>query len=169
MRSTEQTEQAISALLSSTNCWDLVARFLFTFSRFEYALKESGYARTSKYGVVEPHWDKFAEQLPNFRSIRNPDFKAALKYLIYDPPKRQVLRNGRVVWESQKQKAENNVQVLQLVRQVRNNTFHGGKIPFTEDRDRRLLNAALAVLVWALRNDFSVYSAFFSPFVYAAA
>ena len=130
----------------------LAYEFLGTFARCEYALKDSGFAKGSA-ASVEANWDTFATAIDwHFRRVNDEDFKVAVHFLLTEPPRKQVLRNGRVDWKESP--PDNNLpkvqQVLLMVRRIRNNLFHGAKVWSPEyanrARDIKLVKAGLVVL-----------------------
>ena len=126
--------------------------FLGNFARCEYALKGSGFARGNA-NSVEADWDAFARAVDwHFRRVDDPAFRAAVDFLLSEPPRKQVLRDGHVRWKEAPPdrnlpKAQ---QVLLMVRRVRNNLFNGAKVWSPEygnrARDIHLLKAGLTVL-----------------------
>lgn len=130
----------------------LAYEFLGTFARCEYALKGSGFAKGGTTSV-EANWDAFAIAIDwHFRRVSDEAFKKAVLFLLTEPPRKQILRNGRIDWkvsppDPNLPKAQ---QVLLMIRRVRNNLFHGAKIWSPEydnrERDIRLVEAGLLVL-----------------------
>ena len=131
------------------------------FSRFECALKRSGYHYGD--GDAKPNWEKFAAALgPDFfDEVRN---QGIAQVLIDNPPKKQVVQNGYVDWQPATQ-ATNTTELFVYIRRVRNNLFHGGKYPSGPvrdmSRDQELLLQSVAVLELALRHvpDVAAYFA----------
>jgi hypothetical protein len=76
----------------------------------------------------------------------------AVNYLLTNPPKKQVWKNNMLEFSdtSPDRNLSQAEQVLVLVRQVRNNLFHGGKfLPLPagdNDRDQLLIRYSLTVL-----------------------
>src|SRR5687767_7279271 len=110
---------------------ELGFEFLDVFSRMEYALKATGSYALKKGKGVDPWWDKFANHIDQaFRSIKDDELSAAVEYLHARPPRKQTVQNGKIEF------IDNNFhldqtktrQTLLIVRAVRNNLFHGGKI-----------------------------------------
>lgn len=135
---------------------ELVIGFTGIFSRYEYALKNSGFAKGNE-NKVDPDWDEFSRSIADeFDKVDDAGFREAVNYLVTYPPRKQVFIDQRVVWkESPPDGAlRASAQALLMVRRVRNNLFHGGKywIPDDERRDRneKLVKAALAVLLACL-------------------
>lgn len=130
----------------------LAYEFLGTFARCEYALKCSRFAKGGS-NSVEANWDDFASAIDwHFRRIKDDVFQSAVDFLLTEPPRKQVLRDGRVTWndsppDKNLPKAQ---QVLLMVRRIRNNLFHGAKVWSPEygnrNRDIQLLEAGLVVL-----------------------
>lgn len=60
---------------------ELAGEFFLAFSRFEFALKASGFARQTDRGI-EPDWDGFADSIHgSFDPAITSDLKAAVEYL----------------------------------------------------------------------------------------
>ena len=138
----------------------LVLRFLAVFSRFEYALKRAGYLKKSEN--AEPNWDTFANKLKgDFKRVQETSFKEAVKYLLQNPPKTQIVSGKQLDWTNNKQGDGESKEryILRLIQTIRNNLFHGGKYPtgpmYDTARDQNLLTNALIVLKQCLElgND----------------
>lgn len=130
----------------------LVCESFAVFARAEYALKEAGFCkpRHSRDNGAEPDWDRFAREIANkFEVNQSQEVSEAIDYLLKQPPQRQVIQNGVMTWRPIRLN-ENfplSGQVLQTVRMVRNNLFHGGKhTPHSPPgRDEKLVRSALEV------------------------
>lgn len=138
-----------------------VLQFFVTFSRFEYALKQAGFVRGDQ-SYATPDWDRFARERGNalFAEAENIELTEAITLLLREPPQRQIVRNNKVTWEQNaKRNGEGNAQyLLRLVKDVRNNLFHGGKYPSRnvsgqELRNSRLLRACSTILEACLALD----------------
>ncbi len=131
---------------------ELSYEFLGTFARCEYALKGAGFAKGGA-NSVDPDWNSFAKSIDwHFRRVKNPEFVEAIDFLLKEPPRKQVLRDGLIAWKESPPdpKLPKAQQVLLLVRRIRNNMFHGAKVwsPDYDNRERdvKLVRAALTVL-----------------------
>lgn len=131
---------------------ELACEFLGVFSRLEYALKATIYG-TENEGRVEACWDRFANDIDEaFRQIAHDEFKAAVDYLLGQPPRKQVRREGALTFQEQTVDKNQTIaqQILLMVRTVRNNLFHGGKyLPVGEietGRNEVLVSHSLEVL-----------------------
>jgi hypothetical protein len=120
-----------------------------TFARFEYALKAAGYHKGE--GNAEPDWSKFAASVSSlFENPSDPSLSEAISYILSHPPKKQLIIGGSLAWSEVEPTA--NIQadlVLQYVRRVRNNLFHGGKFNdrwFEPERSELLLKHCLTIL-----------------------
>ncbi|MER9368175.1 hypothetical protein NKI66_19485 [Mesorhizobium sp. M0518] len=124
---------------------------LRVFSRFEYALKDSGFGKANRRNVVEADWDRFASnelKAPFFAAVRA---KALAPTLMANPPSRQVLQGGTLGWDTTAPPA-NVAELMGAVRRVRNNLVHGGKSGDKDsDRNDSLIAEAIEVLLEALR------------------
>ena len=144
---------------------ELLLDFFLTFSRFEYALKVSGFFKMpdqSRYDPrcppsAEPDWDSFAVSLRGFfLEDRTERLRQACEYLLESPPDRQVIiRDGcgwATAWETPiRPRHETDIEfILRMARRVRNNLFHGGKhnIELHEETERteHLLRCSLTIL-----------------------
>jgi len=132
---------------------DLVLDFFWKFSVFECALKREGFLRDGGSDSAEPNWRKFGDSIRGrFGEVSAEGFQEAVRALTAASPCRQVVREGRLDWESLQRRPEESEEgfVLRLVRTARNNLFHGGKYPdgpiAEVARDKTILMAALRVL-----------------------
>jgi len=144
---------------------DLLLNFFLTFSCFEFALKSSGLykqpGRNDDPNIgyrAEPDWDNFARRLSGrFQIASSPQLAEACEYLLLNPPWREVVANGALMWDAA---AESNAlsdveKLIRYIRRVRNNLFHGGKfstLPVSDHRrNAELMEYSLIVLAECLR------------------
>ena len=137
---------------------ELLLDFFLTFSRFEYALKNSGFFvkhadRPNGPQPAEADWDTFAVSLRTvFDSSKSDEMREACRYLLESPPNKQVIVNGAPAWETPTLGAAvSDVEFLiRAARIVRNNLFHGGKYNIelheTTERTEKLLHSTLVVI-----------------------
>ncbi|WP_145930967.1 hypothetical protein [Immundisolibacter cernigliae] len=135
---------------------ELVCEFFAVFSRFEFALKDSGFIRAHK-GHAEPAWRDFSASIAATFSVtaRSP-LDSAIAFLLGEPPMVQV---SRCDWEHKRLHGNTDTErALDAVIRVRNNLFHGGKYtPHSPPgRDEALVRASLAVLYACLEQDESL-------------
>ncbi len=132
----------------------LVCQFLLVFSRFEFALKQKGYARMQRDRLTVK-WKEFAQDTQNRNSwVPSEAARKALQPLLERPPARQILENGRLVWEHATAPAQVHIPLewfVEMIYRVRNNLFHGGKWPPEPARDAELLRASMVVINECLR------------------
>lgn len=147
-----------------------VVQFLSFFCRFEFALKRAGFLMHEgrhENQDAQASWDAFADELgKSFLELvsANPDGR----FLVECPPRRQIVRDGQLGWDPEEPrlpaKPEDTKRLFVYVRRVRNNLFHGGKVPFDTHRDTELILSALKILQLALeRAPQEVRDAFNSP------
>lgn len=119
---------------------NLLLRYFLNFSRFEYAMKVGGFGAI-QYGAYHPSWAALK------RAMReNPlpvGLRAAHQYLWDFPPNKQTERHVWVPIEPRDDWAF----VIDCVKTVRNNLFHGGKIPFRSNRDTELISQCDRILM----------------------
>jgi hypothetical protein len=132
---------------------ELACEFLAVFARMEYALKATGKYAAGGEDRVSANWDRFANDIDeSFCAVEDERFRRAVDYLLTQPPRKQVLRQGAVTFVDQQidTKQLKAQQTLLMTRSVRNNLFHGGKhLPDGEreaGRNAQLVSSALAVL-----------------------
>jgi len=145
--------------------------FFLAFSRFECALKNSGFADGSADGV-DPAWDRFASR---HRHAFNPDsgvrLRAACDYFISHPPMKQVLNGSSLGWAGSHKLGTHPLLcwLVTMLRRVRNNLFHGGKFPMPIGpisdpvRDSLLIEHSLVILCACLALDSGVQQKFQEP------
>lgn len=120
-----------------------------TFSRIEYSLKSSGF--NCGNGDAKANWEKFALEIePLIATPYSVELKEAIKYIMGEPPKKQVILNGTLEWKVSEPSTNSNADKLLLyIRRIRNNLFHGGKFNgdwFEPERSELLLKHSLVVL-----------------------
>lgn len=145
--------------------------FFKVFSRFEFALKESGHVRAVGDGNdAQASWDDFAAKLDDtlgkgvfFDYVRT---SGQAPTLLERPPKKQVCHGQSLSFVAPKKHATNSIELFNFVKRVRNNLFHGGKSgdpdADTDDpkRNEKLIAEARWVLEEAIRHHEFVRNAF---------
>ena len=129
----------------------LVWRFFLAFSRFEYALKCSGYLRQDRNGAVFADWQRFAlTHRQTFVADQNDEVRIACNYFTKRPPRQQTLIHGVLGWRNSNPLGKTPLLcwLVTMVARVRNNLFHGGKFPWRVDpvRNSTLVRHALVLL-----------------------
>jgi hypothetical protein len=84
--------------------------------------------------------------------------KEAVALLQSEPPKKQVVSDGRLAWSADRYTGSFDLaRIFDLVRRVRNNLFHGGKFPEGPEadisRDQKLLDAGIVIMQACLDFD----------------
>lgn len=128
---------------------ELGLRMFQTFARMEYALKAAGYHRGD--GPAKPDWDRLGRDCDQcFRETNSPELRAAIDYIMDEPPRKQVIEEGRLAWKEVVAHGQTRgEQLLVYIRRIRNNLFHGGKFNghwFASERSKTLLCHSLTVL-----------------------
>ena len=134
--------------------------FLALFARWECALKSTGYARPGHFQHALADWDRFATDHEGaVAALADAEFVAARTFLLASPPKQQVLNNGTVEWRDNPRRPNesDSSYLFRVVRDVRNNLFHGGKFVTGPEpelaRDRALVDHATRLLESAASID----------------
>ena len=144
---------------------DLLLNFILTFSCFEFALKSSGLYKPPGRNDdpntgyrAEPDWDSFARSLRGrFQTASSPHLAIACEYLLMNPPWREVVANGVLMWDAAavSDTLSDVEKLIWYIRRIRNNLFHGGKFSTLPVSDRRrnseLMEYSLVVLRECLR------------------
>ncbi|EJB8525881.1 hypothetical protein MW348_006207 [Pseudomonas aeruginosa] len=100
--------------------------FFYSFSRFEFSLKENGYLKSNRPGVrAEPGWDTFVQDHSDKYSLS----QSATALIEQSPEQQIVLPGSELGWRPVNLEQHNNdlARVAHLLKTVRNNLFHGGK------------------------------------------
>ena len=142
---------------------ELAYIFFKRFARFEYALKAAGF--NNGEGEAKPNWDAFAKSIrPNFEHVQAQLLKDATTYILTNPPKKQIVENGKLGWDRSLCRSPYDAdKLLVYVRRVRNNLFHGGKFNghwFEPERSAELMKYSLIVLEACLDASEAVNEAF---------
>jgi hypothetical protein len=150
----------------------LVLNFFEKFSRFECALKKAGFVKGDSNGGASPAWNEFADTFgEKLDAVKDEEFASAKSFLLLEPPRKQAFVAPKSVrWEPNPRRGnESDARyLLRLVRDVRNNLFHGGKYPVTDGgpisdeslRHAKLLRACLTVLNQCRSLDAAIGNAF---------
>jgi hypothetical protein len=144
-------QAAITRIAAATDrrlAWE----FFVLFSRFEYALKRSGFLKTRP--AAEADWDRFALVVHNaFSRLEHGAVRQAVQYYEQHPPRKQLQEGGHLRWSEPLSHGDGENQLVYLCRAVgvvRNNLFHGGKFPqmpiADPSRDQHLLTHARELL-----------------------
>lgn len=146
----------------------LINDFFIIFSRFEYALKTSGFANGDEDRVIA-NWETYASAIrQDFdNSIKSESVQDAIVYLTQHPPRVQNYSNGNLGWHERI--FETNQPLINKLclslRDIRNNLFHGGKFSgnYQEDISRNyiLLKSAIKILNHWLQLNQTVEQNFF--------
>ena len=139
----------------------LACEFLYVFCRFEYALKRTSFLKKGQGGGAEPNWDRFSavldKEMKSMETESN-EFHEAVGYFFNHPPKKQIVNEeGHLEWKDEiiPEDQRNFGKLLMLVRRVRNNLFHGGKVRgeyiYGSERDEELIKSGLVILMGCLR------------------
>lgn len=146
-----------------------VFRFFAVFSRAECALKRY-FPKKGKYGEATAGWNDFADAVAaQLSQIGSSAYHDARDYLVTNPPQRQNIVGGRPVWRPNARRDDETDAryLLRVIRDVRNNLFHGGKYEHGAAdelaRDRSLLDAATIVLAACIKLDARVERVFHEP------
>lgn len=134
----------------SANLDSLAFRFFKLFAQYEFTLKERCYFQADRSGNVIVDWNRFANQEIGMHFMDELGaLRLAAEYILDQPPKRQVVEEGRVVW-ADVPTTDKSVQALfGHISRVRNNLFHGAKFNgtwFDPKRSELLLTHSLSIL-----------------------
>ncbi len=132
--------------------------FIF-FSKFEYALKEAGLFKKEQVRA-EPDWGEYINSLSEL-SLDDLSVSDDAKYLIKNPPKNQIINNGKLGWK--KINLTCLCDAINACKRVRNNLFHGAKPSNSgndTERNKKLLKGSMDILKKTLENNESVKGIF---------
>lgn len=124
---------------------DDAIRFSFAFARIEFALKSTGFFAVGGSREAIPNWDQFATSIDDIEEAATGDLAEAISYMYRKPPMAERVRDRTVGFEPAIPAVRSNVELFRMIRRVRNNLFHGGKVPY-RDRDDELVRSSLSIL-----------------------
>lgn len=104
----------------------LACEFFAVFSRFEYAMKESGHVYRNRFGRAAPDWHGFATAAAGDLQVApGSNLSQAIELLNHEPPQVQIAAHE---WEETPLRGAAPISTaLDAAQRVRNNLFHGGK------------------------------------------
>lgn len=126
---------------------DLVDEFFYTFMRFEFALKSSGFLNG-----VNANWDKFALEIKSkFNPGESKELQEAVDFILNNRPEKQINSNDTLTFQDDTDNANYITCNLKVyIKRVRNNLFHGAKFSGQDEtqltRDFALIRASLHIL-----------------------
>jgi hypothetical protein len=139
---------------------DRILRFLVMYTRSEYALKRV-FPRKGPFGRVEPDWKAFAGSIAaDLATMQDQTFVRARDRLFVAAPRQYAFVGNATHWIANPRRATERTDaeyLLRVVRDVRNNLFHGGKYPDPDEtpeelaNDQDLIDSAALVLERCLR------------------
>jgi hypothetical protein len=140
--------------------------FWVQFSRVEFALKATRFARGREGESAFPAWDDFGSEVADAIAPQADEPLArAVEYILAHPPKKQIVEGLRARFEavaSPTGKPTDIEAAMVYMRRVRNNLFHGGKY-FEQDvanRDELLIDASMTILESCVRAVGDVWHAY---------
>ena len=138
----------------------LACEFFAVFSRFEFALKESGYFYVHR-SRASPDWRTFAAATAKTLNITSSSkLSDAIDFLNAEPPQVQVSAHD---WQAVPLSGSAPIATaIDAAQRVRHNLFHGGKhsAHSPPGRDEQLVRAALEVLLACLAQDSALSAAY---------
>lgn len=129
-------------------------KFIATFLRFEFALKEQCFGPEN--GSAQVEWGRVSKELGLKFYVRIQESGKA-ETIMHRPPKKQITRHHALNWQSQDPPV-NVHELILAVRNVRNNLLHGGKSgdpeddPNDPDRNEKLIGEAQWIVEQALHQ-----------------
>ena len=125
---------------------------LKVFSRFEYALKEIGYAESGYCNdKASVNWNRFVNECLGRDFFEHISTENLAPTLLWKPPSLQTVEDNNLKWR-ETHPPTNIQELFGAVRRVRNNLSHGGKSGDPDaNRNAMLVSEAIAVLLEALR------------------
>lgn len=146
----------LNELLNQQN----IIEFFIKFSRFEYALKTNGYHKQRNGILIETNFDKFAKKYQ--RTSLPLELKNFLIFLNNDPVGKLTI-NGN--YQKNPETGSDILQLLNYLRRIRNNLFHGVKYPNLSryeqgSRGERLINDGIKSINFLVRLDEHVYTTY---------
>jgi hypothetical protein len=143
---------------------ELIQEFFMLFSKFEYALKMSGFHNGN--GNAKADWESFSSSIDDV-FLENPSQETSegIAYFNKKPPRKQVVTEGKLAWSDNPPNSKTKTgQLVLYVCRVRNNVFHGGKycghFLSVPDRSEMLIKSCIEILNHALALSHDVKEAF---------
>lgn len=138
-------------------------KFFNCYSRFEYALKVSGFVYTKgRSQVAMADLNGFVHSIEGDLDLNSTSISEAVNYLLSEPPNEWLSIDGSLVWGSKIRQGNDTAAMVDCIRTVRNNLFHGNKMSNVNNLQRNieLINACLIILNELLSHNQSVQDHF---------
>ena len=136
-----------------------IYQFFKLFAQFEMALKVLNYAQFRGYIIID--WSTFSKDIHKSFQENKDSVKDSINYLNSSPPLQQIIKDKKLDWSPAKinnKKVETEI-LIDHIKRVRNNLFHGGKYSGRTDdeykRDYELITHSRIILeyILTLRSD----------------
>ncbi len=128
--------------------------YIECFSKFEYALMESGYHKLdgecdacNRKGFLTSDWNTFKKnKLPTLTLQDLKNISADTRYIIEQAPQKRIINDqGKPDWRDVSVSSVSDA--IDACKRVRNNLVHGGKYNDEKaDRNRKLLKGATDII-----------------------
>ena len=150
--------------ISGLDTYNQIAyKFFNCYSRFEYALKVSGFVYTmGRNQVAMADLNSFVNSIEGELDLNSETINEAVNYLLSQPPNILLSVHGELIWGSKIRPANDLEFVIDCIRTVRNNLFHGNKMSDVNNlkRNIKLINTCLIILNELLKHNRSVHDDF---------
>ena len=152
----------LSQILGNEN-WNNIQLLVVIYSRFEYVLEKLGFLINIR-GKYIIDWYPYIEDISDrfqINHLSNQTLLTAYEYLLRNPPKKKILGIPSQ-WQtiSFPRNVTDCKKVIEYIRAIRNNLFHGSKYPFDTARDSNLILSSIILLDYCIEissNDFLSY------------
>ena len=130
----------------------LAADLFVAQSRFEASVIAAGLVAGEVGKGAEPAWSQLTTLLKGHKFFDQVKDNEAIAIFFRDPPRKLCVSGpGTTEWRPWSERIGEETKLFEVVRQVRNNLFHGGKL-WVRPRDEELIRAALFVLNEAIET-----------------
>lgn len=122
---------------------ELALRLFGAFAHAEYVLKQAGFLRRG-IESAEADWETYADTISGrFKREKGGQFRDSWTLLVSSPPRKQVVREGRLAWKdvTRPKGLTDEAYGLLMVRRIRNNLF---TVPSSWLVDLASINAIVA-------------------------
>lgn len=166
VQSNEMTKRLLLSILNSN--LSEVLNFFLIFSRFEYALKRCSRYLGGNKNNPKADWETFGKDVAKkFNEHACQELEYAKQYLRENPPKKLCKNSeGQLDWCIPKENLTEIQLLINAVKRIRNNLFHGDKrISSPEDpsRNYELMKHSITVLKYLLYSSDEVRSHYCEP------
>lgn len=105
----------------------LATEFLLAYNELEFAVKAAGLIRGDLAGTWA-NWSAFGKKIVGRLTEDSPEFDRTKRYFQETPPRKQIVRDGKLLWCDHRPNTEWEGQLVLYLRRIQNGLYQGPEL-----------------------------------------